>query len=49
MNHEFYIKECISLARKSEEYGEIPVGALLLKNNKWQILYYKLFNSNIYI
>ena len=34
MNHEFYIKECISLARRSEEYGEIPVGALLLKNNK---------------
>ena len=34
MNHEFYIKECISLAKYSEEYGEIPVGALLLKNNK---------------
>ena len=34
MNHEFYMKECISLARRSEEYGEIPVGALLLRNNK---------------
>ena len=34
MNHEYYIKECISLARRAEEYGEVPVGALLLKNNK---------------
>ena len=34
MNHEFYIKECISLAKKSEEYGEIPVGAILLQENK---------------
>ena len=34
MNHEFYLKECISLAKKSEEYGEIPVGAILLQKNK---------------
>ena len=34
MNHEFYIKKCISLAKKSEEYGEIPVGAILLQKNK---------------
>jgi len=34
MNHEFYIKECIALAKISEEYGEIPVGAILLQKNK---------------
>ena len=34
MNHEFYMKECISLAKMSKEYGEVPVGAMLLKNNK---------------
>tara|TARA_B100001778_G_scaffold331912_1_gene337171 strand:+ start:1075 stop:1527 length:453 start_codon:yes stop_codon:yes gene_type:complete len=34
MNHEFYIKECISLAKRSAEFGEIPVGAMLLQKNK---------------
>jgi tRNA(Arg) A34 adenosine deaminase TadA len=33
MDNESYIKECILLARKSEKKDEIPVGAILVKNN----------------
>ena len=34
MKNEFYMKECISLANKSVLNGEVPIGAIILQNDK---------------
>ena len=34
MNHEHYIRYAISLAQKAESQGEVPVGAVIVKNNE---------------
>ena len=33
-NNEYYMKECISLAKKALEKGNPPVGAIIVANNK---------------
>ena len=32
--HEFWMREALSLAEQAEQQGEIPVGAILVKDNK---------------
>ena len=34
LNHEEYMKEAIKLAKKAERNNEVPIGALIVKNNK---------------
>lgn len=34
MNHEFYIKQCYLLAKEAQKNNEVPVGSLIMKDNK---------------
>lgn len=34
MNDEYYIEKTIELAKKAAKYGDFPVGALIVKDNK---------------
>jgi tRNA(adenine34) deaminase len=34
MNHEFWMKQALQLAHKAEAAGEVPVGAVLVKDNQ---------------
>lgn len=34
MNHEFWMKKALKLAQKAEAIGEVPIGALVVKNNQ---------------
>ena len=39
MTDEYWMQYAISLASKAEQLGEVPVGALLVKNNEVQYRY----------
>ena len=34
MEHEFYMKEALALARKAAEQGEVPVGCVIVRNGE---------------
>nr|WP_197286871.1 tRNA adenosine(34) deaminase TadA [Paenibacillus sp. JCM 10914] len=34
LNHEFWMREAIAQARKAEELGEVPIGAVIVHDNK---------------
>ena len=33
-NHEYYMQQCLDLAREAEKLGEVPVGALVVRDNE---------------
>ncbi len=44
MDNEIYMKQCIEIAKQSEDIQEIPVGSLLIQNN---IILAKSHNTSI--
>jgi len=34
INHQHYIQQALTLAQKAQQNGEVPIGALIVKNNK---------------
>jgi tRNA(adenine34) deaminase len=34
MNHEYWMEQALELARRAEEAGEVPVGAVIVKQNQ---------------
>ena len=44
-NHEFWMKKALELAKKSYNKNEVPVGALIIKNNQIIGQGYNLVNS----
>ena len=38
MNDEYYMRRCIELAKKAAEYGDVPVGAVVVRQSDGEII-----------